>query len=278
MFDGEISTKNTDIKQVKDVENKINLSEKIYGNLSDITLKMNNLLFSDDMESEIKDAKKISEVENTFDSHEEKEESSNSIQKMLDRVFSADIIKDFQNTDNIDEKKLDIINPDFMIERIDDIIGKAEGIEELVKKYPEKTESWKEYLKTLDTLENLDATPAEIRSAQAKLSIFKGQLLELAVKDILIETGFDVEAYQRVVEGVSGGTRPDIIAKNNTDMLIQVFGNIIYPGKSIYIECKCGGAAYLANQLNKHIPNQLSGQEGTRTLLTTSDIKGTRWD
>ena len=30
----------------------------------------------------------------------------------------------------------------------------------------------------------------------------------------------------------------------------------------------------MTNQLNNHIPNQLSGQEGTKVLLTTSDIRG----
>lgn len=29
---------------------------------------------------------------------------------------------------------------------------------------------------------------------------------------------------------------------------------------------------YIRNQLNTHIPNQLSGQEGTKVLLTTSDV------
>ena len=31
----------------------------------------------------------------------------------------------------------------------------------------------------------------------------------------------------------------------------------------------------MTNQLKNHIPNQLSGQEGTKILLTTSDIKDT---
>ena len=31
----------------------------------------------------------------------------------------------------------------------------------------------------------------------------------------------------------------------------------------------------MTNQLNNHIPNQLSGKEGTKILLTTSDIKDT---
>lgn len=85
----------------------------------------------------------------------------------------------------------------------------------------------------------------------------------------------DVEPQQRVVEGESGGTRPDVIAKNNTDKPITVFGVTIQPGETISVECKCGGTAYMTNQLNNHIPNQLSGQEGTKILLTTSDIKDT---
>lgn len=56
---------------------------------------------------------------------------------------------------------------------------------------------------------------------------------------------------------------------------IEVFGVSIQPEETLSIECKCGGTSYMTNQLNTHIPNQLSGQEGTKVLLTTSDIKGT---
>ena len=105
--------------------------------------------------------------------------------------------------------------------------------------------------------------------------LFRSQIMEVAVKDALAEAGFDVETQQRVVEGESGGTRPDVIAVNNTDHPIEVFGTTIQPGDTLSIECKCGGSSYMTDQLNNHIPNQLSGQEGTKTLLTTSDIKGT---
>lgn len=98
--------------------------------------------------------------------------------------------------------------------------------------------------------------------------------MEVAVKDVLAEAGFDVEAQQRVVEGEIGGTRPDVVAVNNTDHPIEVFGTTIQPGETLSVECKCGGSAYMTNQLNNHIPNQLSGQEGTKVLLTTSDING----
>jgi hypothetical protein len=138
-----------------------------------------------------------------------------------------------------------------------------------------QAELWNSQLEALDTLNDPEASPAEIRSAQAKLSILKGQLLETAVKDALLDAGFDVESQQRVVEGENGGTRPDVIAKNNTDHPIEVFGTTIQPGETLSVECKCGGSAYMTNQLNNHIPNQLSGQEGTKILLTTSDIKDT---
>ena len=154
-------------------------------------------------------------------------------------------------------------------------MGTPEGIKALIERHPEKAELWKSQLEALETLNDPEASPAEIRSAQAKLSILKGQLLETAVKDALMDAGFDVEPQQRVVEGENGSTRPDVIAKNNTDHPIEVFGVTIQPGETLSVECKCGGAAYMTNQLNNHIPNQLSGQEGTKILLTTSDINDT---
>ena len=164
---------------------------------------------------------------------------------------------------------------DPVLEKIEKSIGTPEGIKTLIENHPEKAELWNSQLKVLDTLNDPDASPAEIRSAQAKLSILKGQLLETAVKDALVDVGFEVEAQQRVVEGESGGTRPDVIAKNSTDHPIEALGVTIQPGETFCIECKCGGSSYMANQLNDHIPNQLSGQEGTKMLLTTSDIKET---
>lgn len=172
-------------------------------------------------------------------------------------------------------KKTDLDKKDPVLEKIEKSLETPDGIKKLIERHPEKEELWKKELEALNVLNNPDASPAEIRSAQAKLSILKGQLLETAVKDALADVGFDVEPQQRVVVGENGGTRPDVIAVNNTDHPIEAFGVAIQPGETLSVECKCGCAAYMTNQLNTHIPNQLSGQEGIKILLTTSDIKDT---
>ena len=128
-------------------------------------------------------------------------------------------------------------------------------------------------LKAIEVLNDSDASNAEIRSALSILNNFKGQLLEKALKDNLRESGLAVETQQRIVEGDNGGTRPDVIAVNNTDQPIIVCGITVNPGETISFECKCGGTAYMQNQLKYHIPNQLSGQEGIKVLLATSDIR-----
>lgn len=173
-----------------------------------------------------------------------------------------------------DNGEANIEENDPVAEKIAKKMSTPEGIKELMENHPEKAELWGNQLEALETLNDPDASPVEIRSAQAKLSILKGQIMEVTAKDALMNVGFDVEAQQRVVEGESGGTRPDVIAVNNTDQPIEVFGVSIQPEETLSIECKCGGTSYMTNQLNTHIPNQLSGQEGTKVLLTTSDIKG----
>lgn len=174
-----------------------------------------------------------------------------------------------------DNGEANIEENDPVAEKIAKKMSTPEGIKELMESHPEKAELWGNQLEALETLNDPDASPVEIRSAQAKLSILKGQIMEVTAKDALMDVGFDVEAQQRVVEGERGGTRPDVIAVNNTDQPIEVFGVSIQPEETLSIECKCGGTSYMTNQLNTHIPNQLSGQEGTKVLLTTSDIKGT---
>ena len=96
--------------------------------------------------------------------------------------------------------------------------------------------------------------------------------MEIAVKDALADAGLDVENHQHSHEGESGKTRPDVVATNNTDKPIIVLGIVINPGESISVECKCGSKYYISNQLDIHIPNQLSGQLGHRVLVTTSDV------
>ncbi len=186
---------------------------------------------------------------------------------------SADL-RESREVPESDNSEANIEESDPVAEKIAKKMSTPEGIKELMESHPEKAELWGNQLEALETLNDPDASPVEIRSAQAKLSILKGQIMEVTAKDALMNVGFDVEAQQRVVEGESGGTRPDVIAVNNTDQPIEVFGVSIQPEETLSIECKCGGTSYMTNQLNTHIPNQLSGQEGTKVLLTTSDIKG----
>ena len=204
----------------------------------------------------------VYEVQTTKPSNSAKNKRT---EKNLD---NQELLSAFENSGANVEK------PGPITEKIAETISTPEGIKELMEKHPEKAELWESQLVAIETLNDPEASPAEIRSAQAKLSILKGQIMEAAVKDTLAEAGFDVEAQQRVVEEESGGTRPDVIAVNNTDQPIEVFGTTIKSGETLSIECKCGGSAYMTNQLNNHIPNQLSGHEGTKVLLTTSDIKG----
>lgn len=221
-------------------------------------------LFSDDK------GEKSESNENTSEEEKNNSETDNSCGTETNSQK-----QDAGKEDNNESIDADVEKKDPILEQIEKTLGTPEGIKALIERHPEKAELWKSQLEALETLNDPEATPAEIRSAQAKLSILKGQLLEIAVKDALTDAGFDVESQQRVVEGESGGTRPDVIAKNNTDHPIEVFGVTIQPGETVSVECKCGGSAYMTNQLNNHIPNQLSGQEGTKILLTTSDIKDT---
>lgn len=158
-------------------------------------------------------------------------------------------------------------------EEINDTLSSPEGIKALTERHPEKAELWQSQQQAMEMLNDPMATDAERRSAQSKLSSLKGQMMETAVKDALSDAGLTVETKQRLVEGQDGGTRPDVIARNDTDQSLQVFGKNIAPGETMSIECKCGGKVYLDQQLHDHIPNQLSGQIGHKVLLTTADIR-----
>ena len=216
-------------------ESKESSSEKLQNSLEKIASKINEL-FSDDVRDD-NDSKNdaadrsdnSSEKESLENKSQDSENATTSFKELFDRLFSDDffdIFSDVDNTSESDESESDIDKRDAILKRIEESISTPEGIKELIEKHPEKAELWKSQLEALDTLNDPDASPAEIRSAQAKLSILKGQLMEVAVKDALTEAGFDVEAQQRVVEGESGGTRPDVIAVNNTDHPIEVFGII----------------------------------------------------
>lgn len=149
-----------------------------------------------------------------------------------------------------------------------EILSNPEKLKALLDQYPEKKDK---ILNEIDKLNNENASPVEKQAADRYL---KGTILELAAKDVLKSMGLTVEDKQRAVAGENGATRPDIIAKNETDKTIRVFGCDIKPGQTISVECKCGGKAYLTSELKGHIPNQLSGHEGHSVLLTTSDIRG----
>ncbi len=203
------------------------------------------------------------------------DEEGDGLDALPDIDDGEDIIDALSDIDDGGDKLkgADLDKSDPLVKEIEESVGTPEGIRKLIERHPEKAELWKKQLEALETLNDPNASPTEIRSAQSKLSNLKGQLLETAVKDAMADAGLNVEAKQKVVEGESGGTRPDVIAKNDTDQPIEALGTTVQPGETISVECKCGGSAYMEDQLNSHIPNQLSGQEGSKVLLTTSDIK-----
>lgn len=238
------------------------------------------------------------------------EGATTAIKSLMDKLFSEDLIKNMtgnvrESTDSnsekydddpesrykenkekqdtgeynaeekVDSNESNVEKKDPILEKIQQMLETPEEIKDLIERHPEKSELWKSQLEALETLNDPGALPVEIQSAKGKLSNLKSQLLETATKDVLSDAGFDVEAKQRNVSGESGNTRPDVIAKNNTDHAIEVFGTTIQLGEKLSVECKCGASAYLNNELVNHISNQLSGQEGTKVLLTTSDIKDT---
>ena len=190
-----------------------------------------------------------------------------------DKKLDVDKSTEVLGSSEVTGEKIEISDP--VREQIGKSMGTVDGLEELIEKHPEKKELWDSMRDTLDMLDNPEASAVEIKSAQGKISSIKGQIMEIATKDALTESGLDVEYTQRTVKGENGDTKPDVIAHNNTDKPIEALGTIIQPGERLSVECKCARAGYLTDQLNKHIPNQLSGHEGTSVLLTTSDIKDT---
>jgi hypothetical protein len=295
MIEGGCS-QNYETRNNNNIENKSPAPEKLYQELEKVAKKLNDMFFDGDNAEKSKGNKETKNSDaqdkrgnetaegknvdgtNEISSNDTSDLLLTSISELMNRLFFDDLgenTNDAGRDEGRDSKESDIEKKGSVQEKIEKTLSTSEGISELVEKHPEKAELWISQLEALDTLNDSDASPAEIRSAQAKLSILKGQLLETAVKDALSNAGFDVESQQRVVEGENGGTRPDVIAKNNTDHPIKVFETTIQPGETLSVECKCGGSAYMTNQLNNHIPNQLSGQEGTKILLTTSDIKDT---
>lgn len=186
----------------------------------------------------------------------------NNKESSVDVVHSSD---DVSESDNPEDKTKEFVD------RLMEILTSSEEIEKLVEQNPDLKVRLE---KCLDILNNPDKhTAAEINWALDRIKKeIKGAILETAVKEALTSIGLDVEDAQRTVEGESGATRPDVIATNNTDRPIILFGKVVNPGGNVYVECKCGRKEYMEGQLKNHLPNQLSGHDGLSILVTTSDM------
>ena len=257
--------KNTETKEYTDVSTEKFSSQEGREKIKD---RYNNI-FSSDFKNNL-EMKSLESVEFQENNKEQKLEDNRKLEENIQnnsKIISTEFNGIIENDNN--ERKVENNQSD--IKDIQRSISNPEGLKELIEKNPDI--KYNRALKAIEVLNDSDASNAEIRSALSILNNFKGQLLEKALKDNLRESGLAVETQQRIVEGDKGGTRPDVIAVNNTDQPIIVCGITVNPGETISFECKCGGTAYMQNQLKYHIPNQLSGQEGIKVLLATSDIR-----
>lgn len=257
--------KNTETKEYTDVSTEKFSSQEGREKIKD---RYNNI-FSSDFKNNL-EMKSLESIEFQENNKEQKLEDNRKLEENIQnnsKIISTEFNGIIENDNN--EKKVENNQSD--IKDIQRSISNPEGLKELIEKNPDI--KYNRALKAIEVLNDSDASNAEIRSALSILNNFKGQLLEKALKDNLRESGLAVETQQRIVEGDKGGTRPDVIAVNNTDQPIIVCGITVNPGETISFECKCGGTAYMQNQLKYHIPNQLSGQEGIKVLLATSDIR-----
>lgn len=257
--------KNTETKEYTDVSTEKFSSQEGREKIKD---RYNNI-FSSDFKNNL-EMKSLESIEFQENNKEQKLEDNRKLEENIQnnsKIISTEFNGIIENDNN--ERKVENNQSD--IKDIQRSISNPEGLKELIEKNPDI--KYNRALKAIEVLNDSDASNAEIRSALSILNNFKGQLLEKALKDNLRESGLAVETQQRIVEGDNGGTRPDVIAVNNTDQPIIVCGITVNPGETISFECKCGGTAYMQNQLKYHIPNQLSGQEGIKVLLATSDIR-----
>lgn len=257
--------KNTETKEYTDVSTEKFSSQEGREKIKD---RYNNI-FSSDFKNNL-EMKSLESIEFQENNKEQKLEDNRKLEENIQnnsKIISTEFNGIIENDNN--ERKVENNQSD--IKDIQRSISNPEGLKELIEKNPDIKHN--RALKAIEVLNDSDASNAEIRSALSILNNFKGQLLEKALKDNLRESGLAVETQQRIVEGDKGGTRPDVIAVNNTDQPIIVCGITVNPGETISFECKCGGTAYMQNQLKYHIPNQLSGQEGIKVLLATSDIR-----
>lgn len=174
-------------------------------------------------------------------------------------------------TDEVDEDDNPEDKTKKFLERLSEILSSSEEIKKIIEQNPELKAKIEKCLEILNNPEK--HTPAEINWALDRIKKeIKGAIFEAAVKEALKSIGLDVEDSQRTVEGETGATRPDVIARNNTDKPIILFGKVINPGQDVYVECKCGRKEYMEGQLKNHLPNQLSGHDGVSILITTSDM------
>jgi len=205
--------------------------------------------------------------------------------KTVDIGKRLDVNKQLQDTPSVD--KVDIskrISPEKIteVEKLDPVtqaisekLESIDGIRDVLKSFDDGGKRLETLKESLDTINNTDSSPMEKLSAGSRINQIKGDILEQATKNSLSEAGFEVTQKIDMVQGKFGDTLPDVIATNNTDKAIEALGRIIQPGETISAECKCGSSLYLNQQLEHHIPNQLSGLPGARTLITTADVSNT---
>ncbi len=170
-------------------------------------------------------------------------------------------------------KNFEIDSKDPKKQIIEQKLSTKEGLEDVMSKHPDKAAKWKQSLAEINDL--LDSgSAADVKKAQLKLSNLKGQVFEYAARDTLAQSGFTVQEGQSAVAGQNGKTFPDIVAKNNSGKTLNLFGYDVAPGETVYVECKCGKAQYIKQQVTSgHLQNQLSGHNGGRSfLVSTSNL------
>ena len=253
-MNGEISN-----KEIKEI------NKSGSGNFREIKPKtqMSDQEVEDYWKSEFKNA-----AENFGKDTANKRDNSDTTGKLNEQVDYP--IDEQEEHGDIQEK--DALDIDSSSKEISDLLADPKGIEKIFENNPENQEVWKSEIDSIDVLNDPDASPVEIMSAKNKLNQLKGDFLEAATKDVLKARGLDVQENQHMVKGELGNTIPDVVATNNSDQPIDVLGRRIDPGDTLSAECKCGTSGYMKREIGEHIPKQLAGQEGSRTLIATSDI------
>lgn len=193
----------------------------------------------------------------------------------VNETISESKEKEVNISKRLSPEKVDSIEKvDPVTSAISEKLQSVSSIKEVLNSFDDGGKRLEILERNLDVINNPDSTPMEINSALGRVNQIKGEVFEQATKKSLAESGFDVAEKIDMVAGETGNTLPDVIAVNNTNKAINALGCTINPGETISAECKCGGSPYLRQQLENHIPNQLSGLPGQRTLVTTSDIGG----